>query len=51
MHTMTMVSTGAPSTGRITMRSISRPPTNEMTRVAPNATQYGRPALSSVHAR
>ena len=51
MHTMTMVRMGLFSTGRITTRSISTPPTNEITRVPKNAHQYGTPALSSVHAR
>ena len=39
MHTMTMVSTGAFSTGRIRMRSSRRPPTKAMASVAKNASQ------------
>ena len=33
------------------MRSSSSPPTKAMASVAKNATQYGSPALISVHAR
>ena len=51
MQTMTIVSTGAFSTGRITTRSIRRPPTNATASVAQNATQYGRPALIMDQAR
>jgi hypothetical protein len=51
MHTMTCVSTGAPSTGRITTRSRSTPPANEIASVAAKAAQYGMPAFSRDHAR
>ena len=51
MQTITMVRTGAFSTGRMTTRSMTRPPMNERTSVAKNATQYGSPALIIVHAR
>ena len=51
MQTMTIVSTGAFSTGRITTRSIASPPTKAIASVAANATQYESPALISVQAR
>jgi len=51
MQTMTIVSRGARSTGRMTTRSIRSPPTNATVSVAKNATQYGSPALIIVHAR
>ena len=51
MHTMTSVRTGFPSIGRMTMRSMRRPPTNARTIVARNASQYGAPAFSMDHAR
>ena len=44
---ITIVRIGAFSTGRITTRSIARPPANAMASVAKNAPQYGIPALSS----
>ena len=51
MHTMTTVRGGACSTGRMTRRSMRRPPTKAMTRVAEKAVQYERPALSIDQAR
>ena len=39
MVTITMVRMGAFSTGRITIRSMSTPPTKAMTRVAKKAAQ------------
>ncbi len=51
MQTITTASTGAFSTGRITIRSMSKPPTKASASVAVKATQYGRPALSIDHAR
>ncbi len=51
MHTMTSVRTGFPSIGRMTIRSMRKPPTNARTMVAKKATQYGAPAFSIDHAR
>ena len=51
MHTMTSVRTGFPSIGRMTIRSMRKPPAKARTTVAKNATQYGAPALSIDHAR
>ena len=45
---MTIDRIGAFSTGRITTRSITTPPTNATARVDTNATQYGNPALMNV---
>jgi hypothetical protein len=45
--TMTIDRIGAFSTGRISTRSMTTPPTNAIPRVEMNATQYGRPALIS----
>ncbi len=39
---------GAFAIGRIRMRSIATPMTNETTTAAKNATQYGRPTLMNV---
>ena len=50
MNTITLVSTGAFSTGRRMIRWISSPPTNEIATVAKNATQYGQPACISAQA-
>jgi len=44
------LSTGASWIGRSTTRSISTPAANEMTMVAPNATQYGKPHWMSCQA-
>ncbi len=41
--TMTIVSTGAPSTGRITSRSSATPPANEMTSVSVKPIQRCHP--------
>ena len=49
-NTPTEASTGASIIGRIRMRSISRPMTNETTTVMTKATQYGSPALIRVSA-
>ena len=45
--TITIDRIGAFSTGRITTRSMTTPPTNAIARVDRNATQYGSPALIS----
>ena len=50
MVTTTAARTGAFSTGRITTRSITMPPTNETISVITKATQNGRPAFTSVQA-
>ncbi len=48
--TMTMVSTGAPSTGRMTSRSSATPPANEMTSVSTKPIQrwYSGPFGSAI---
>ncbi len=51
MNTMTTVSTGACSTGRIRMRSISIPPTNEAATVITKASHQLIPPSISDHAR
>ena len=43
MKPTTWLSTGAPSSGLNTMRSISTPAMNEMPMVRKNAIQYGKP--------
>ena len=50
MNTTTTASTGAFSTGRMTIRSISTPNTNANATVRRNAAQYGMPALSRLQA-
>src|SRR6188472_960551 len=45
--TITTVSTGARSTGRITARSTATPPANEIATVRKNAPQYERPWFTS----
>ena len=51
MNTITTVSTGACSTGRMTMRSISMPSTNDAATVMVNAIHQLSPASMSVQAR
>ena len=48
--TIAIVSTGLPSTGRMTARSSAIPPANEAATVSTNASQYERPCWVSVHA-
>jgi hypothetical protein len=50
MNTTTTASTGACSTGRMTMRSIATPRTKPKSTVMRNAGQYGTPAVRSVQA-
>ena len=50
MHTITIASTGALSTGRMTVRSIATPPANAIPSVSTNAGQNPRPWSISVQA-
>ena len=50
MKTMTTASTEAPASGRITVRSMTMPPTKAMPSVRKKAAQYGSPAWISDHA-
>ena len=50
MKTITLVSTGARSTGRKISRWIATPTANETPTVTTNAAQYGQPRCSSSHA-
>ena len=50
MNTMMMVRIGLCSTGRITTRSRTTPPTKEIATVRKKANQYGMPALIMVQA-
>ena len=47
---ITIVSTGPPSTGLMTIRSSATPPTKAITSVSANATQYPSPWSISVQA-
>ena len=50
MVTTTITSSGLPSTGRMTTRSIARPMRNETTRVMGAANQKLMPAVTRPHA-